>query len=232
MIALNQLSMTYTLDSNQVDVLREADLLIDKGQSVAIVGPSGSGKTTLLLLLAGLERASSGEISIDGVSLADLNADDLADMRRDRLGIIFQSFHLLPSLSALGNVALPLEIAGQANARERALCMLERVGLAQRATHFPAQLSGGEQQRVAIARALVHSPTLLLADEPTGNLDKHTGKKVGDILFELHAKLGSTFIMATHDDLMAQRCDRVLCLDEGKLIEQDAQSYFASGRAN
>jgi putative ABC transport system ATP-binding protein len=207
-------------------VLDTIDLTIDDGESVAIVGPSGSGKTTLLLLLAGLERPDKGEIRIDDIALADLSTDDLADLRRDRLGIVFQSFHLVPSLTALGNVALPLEIAGQTDARERSRKMLDQVGLLRRQAHYPNQLSGGEQQRVAISRALVHSPTLLLADEPTGNLDKQTGEKVGDTLFELHAQLGSTLVMATHDERMARRCKRLLHLDEGKLLEKSADAIF------
>lgn len=226
MIELKRLSMAYNVEGVQLDVLREIGLSIEDGESVAIVGPSGSGKTTLLLLLAGLEQPLAGEILLDHVSLAELDADALADLRRDRLGIIFQSFHLVPSLTALGNVALPLEIAGRADARERSMKMLEQVGLASRQAHYPSQLSGGEQQRVAISRALVHSPTLLLADEPTGNLDKHTGEKVGDILFALHAQVGSTLILATHDERMARRCDRLLHLDEGKLIEKGADAIF------
>jgi putative ABC transport system ATP-binding protein len=226
MISLNNLSMGYALDEVRVEVLNTIDLTIDDGESVAIVGPSGSGKTTLLLLLAGLERPDAGEIRIDDIALADLTTDDLADLRRDRLGIIFQSFHLVPSLTALGNVALPLEIAGQPDARERSRDMLDRVGLLQRQAHYPSQLSGGEQQRVAISRALVHSPSLLLADEPTGNLDKHTGEKVGDTLFELLAQLGSTLVMATHDERMARRCNRLLHLDEGKLAEKSADAIF------
>jgi len=220
MIELEDLTMSYAVDGQAVDVLRGVDLTVAAGESVAVIGPSGSGKTTLLLLLAGLEQPRGGSIRLEGVSMAALDADALADLRRDRVGIVFQSFHLVPSLSALGNVALPLEIAGSAAARERAGRMLERVGLADRAGHYPAQLSGGEQQRVAIARALVHSPALVLADEPTGNLDKRTGERVGDMLFELHDESDSTLVVATHDARMAQRCDRVLQLDEGRLIQQ------------
>lgn len=226
MIELKRLTMTYSLDEEQVNVLRGIDLTIADGESVAIVGPSGSGKTTLLLLLAGLEQPRDGVIYLDGVALAELDADALADMRRDRLGIVFQSFHLIPGLTALGNVALPLEIAGRADARQCARQMLERVGLAQREQHYPSQLSGGEQQRVAIARALVHSPALLLADEPTGNLDKRTGGMVGDTLFDLHEQAGSTLILATHDERMARRCDRLMQLDEGRLFEKQIDAIF------
>jgi putative ABC transport system ATP-binding protein len=220
MIELEDLTMSYAVDGHAVDVLRGIDLAVTTGESVAVIGPSGSGKTTLLLLLAGLEKPRSGSIRLEGVSMAALDADALADLRRDRVGIIFQAFHLVPSLTALGNVALPLEIAGNPAARERAGRTLDRVGLAHRARHYPAQLSGGEQQRVAIARALVHAPALVLADEPTGNLDKRTGERIGDLLFELHDEFDSTLIVATHDARMAQRCDRVLQLDEGLLIEQ------------
>ncbi|MDZ7842625.1 MAG: ABC transporter ATP-binding protein [Gammaproteobacteria bacterium] len=220
MIELEDLNMRYAVDGQAVDVLRGIDLAVAAGESVAVIGPSGSGKTTLLLLLAGLEQPRGGSIRLDGVSMAGLDADALADLRRDRVGIIFQAFHLVPSLTALCNVALPLEIAGSPDARERARQMLDRVGLADRARHYPAQLSGGEQQRVAIARALVHAPALVLADEPTGNLDKRTGEKISDILFELHDESNSTLVVATHDARMAARCDRVLQLDEGRLIQQ------------
>lgn len=219
--------MTYALEEERVEVLRGVDLEIADGESVAVVGPSGSGKTTLLLLLAGLDRPTGGSIELDGVDLGGCDADALADLRRDRLGIVFQSFHLVPGLTALDNVALPLEIAGRRGARERAREMLASVGLAHRERHYPGQLSGGEQQRVAIARALVHSPSLVLADEPTGNLDKHTGVKVGDLLFDLHAEVGSTLVMATHDERMARRCDRVLYLDDGRLVEQGRDALSA-----
>jgi len=228
MISIRALSMTYSLESEAVPVLRDVDLDIDAGESVAIVGPSGSGKTTLLLLLAGLEAPSAGSIKIEGVDIARLAADELADLRRDRLGIIFQSFHLIPSLTALGNVSLPLEIAGDVDAVDKAHAMLDKVGLGHREQHYPAQLSGGEQQRVAIARALVHRPAMLLADEPTGNLDKRTGVTVSDLLFELHDTIGSTLVMVTHDENMASRCDRQLQLDEGKLIDRQASASAAT----
>lgn len=226
MIEVKGLSMAYALEDEQVSVLAGVDLAIASGESVAVVGPSGSGKTTLLLLLAGLEQPRAGSIRLDGVSLAELDADALADLRRDRVGIIFQSFHLVPSLTALGNVALPLEIAGNPDAWARARQMLARVGLAERERHYPVQLSGGEQQRVAIARALVHSPTLVLADEPTGNLDKRTGSQIGDTLFDLHTRVGSTLVVATHDERMARRCDRLLYLDEGRLVEKTGDALL------
>jgi putative ABC transport system ATP-binding protein len=218
LIQLQNLTMSYALEHDRLEVLSGVDLDIADGETVAIIGPSGSGKTTLLLLLAGLEQPQDGSIRLDGLPLQEMDADALADLRRDRLGIVFQSFHLVPSLTALGNVALPLEIAGHDDALERARQMLRRVGLAERQRHYPSQLSGGEQQRVAIARALVHSPGLLLADEPTGNLDLKTGALIIDILFELNQATGSTLVLVTHDEVIARRCQRVLRLQQGKLI--------------
>ena len=227
MIQLQNLSMHYNLEHAQLQVLDASELSVAEGESVAIVGPSGSGKTTLLILLAGLEQAQSGDIRLDGVSLNSLDADALADIRRDKLGIIFQSFHLVQSLSAVGNVALPLEIAGRENAYQQAREMLDRVGLAQREHHYPAQLSGGEQQRVAIARALVHGPKLVLADEPTGNLDVATGARIIDLLFALNADTGFTLVLVTHDDNIAQRCQRVVRLQNGKLVEDSKHAISA-----
>jgi putative ABC transport system ATP-binding protein len=219
MIELHNLGMSYSLEQAQLKVLDGINLSVADGETVAIVGPSGSGKTTLLILLAGLEQPQSGEIRLDGITLNPLDADALADLRRDSLGIIFQSFHLVQSLTALGNVALPLEIAGKENARERAREMLDKVGLAQRQNHYPSQLSGGEQQRVAIARALVHAPKLVLADEPTGNLDIGTGARIIDLLFDLNEDVGSTLVLVTHDDEIARRCQRVVHLHQGRLVE-------------
>ena len=219
MIELQQLSMSYRFEQSQLKVLDGVDLSVADGETLAIVGPSGSGKTTLLILLAGLEQPLGGEIRFDGVALNSLDADAMADIRRDKLGIIFQSFHLVQSLTALGNVALPLEIAGIDNARERASEMLDKVGLAERANHYPTQLSGGEQQRVAIARALVHQPRLVLADEPTGNLDLATGAQIIELLFDLNHAVGSTLVLVTHDNEVARRCQRVVHLHQGKLIE-------------
>ena len=213
--------MSYALESTSVDVLAGIDMKITNGETIAIVGPSGSGKTTLLVLLAGLEKPDAGRIEIDGVDITGLDGDALADIRRDSVGIVFQSFHLVPSLTALGNVALPIEIAGGDDARERALQLLTRVGLADRADHFPSQLSGGEQQRVAIARALVHSPSIVLADEPTGNLDLRTGADIIDLLFRLNAESGSTMIVVTHDNEIARRCQHVYRLNGGRLIEDE-----------
>ena len=227
MIQLNNISMSYALEHGRLEVLSGVDLGIAEGDTVAIVGPSGSGKTTLLVLLAGLEQPAQGSIQMQGRSLSELDDDALADIRRDEIGIIFQSFHLVPSLTALGNVALPLEIAGRQGARSKAQRMLERVGLAGREAHYPSQLSGGEQQRVAIARALVHSPKLLLADEPTGNLDSRTGEKIIDLLFGLNADTGSTLVLVTHDEAIASRCQRAVRLHQGRLVEEGESAVSA-----
>lgn len=219
MIDIHGLSLHYLLGNARIDVLRSVSLSVAAGESVAITGPSGSGKTSLLLVLSGLERPAEGHIRVHGTELGALDADGLADLRRDHIGIVFQSFHLLPSLSALDNVALPLQMAGQRDAHARAAALLERVGLAGRQHHDPSQLSGGEQQRVAIARALVHRPRLLLADEPTGNLDDHTGESIRELLFELNRETGTTLVLVTHDPVFAARCDRVLRLHDGQLHE-------------
>ncbi|MGC1442308.1 MAG: ABC transporter ATP-binding protein [Burkholderiaceae bacterium] len=222
-IETKHLSMSYALAQSQgegqVDVLRDVSIRIVAGTRVAIAGPSGSGKTSLLLLLSGLERPSSGTVLVDRLDLNTLDADGLADMRRERIGIIFQNFHLLPSLNALDNVALALQMSGRRDAKSLAATMLERVGLGTRLDHYPSQLSGGEQQRVAIARALVHRPALLLADEPTGNLDDQTAESVRELLFELNRELGTTLVLVTHDLDFAARCDRVLRLHDGQLHE-------------
>ena len=227
MIQLNNVSMSYGLEHGRLEVLSGVDLVIEAGETVAIVGPSGSGKTTLLVLLAGLEQPAQGSIQLLGRSLGELDDDALADIRRDEVGIVFQSFHLVPSLTALGNVALPLEIAGKPGARSKAQAMLERVGLTGREGHYPSQLSGGEQQRVAIARALVHSPKLLLADEPTGNLDARTGENIIDLLFGLNADSGSTLVLVTHDEAIARRCQRVVRLHQGRLVEEGESAVSA-----
>ena len=216
--------MRYAAGPTPVDAIKDVELEIASGERVAVTGPSGCGKTTLLLLLAGLERPTGGSIHIGGASLLDMDSDALADLRRDRIGIVFQAFHLVPSLVALDNVALPLEIAGKRDARTRAADMLEKVGLSARAHHYPSQLSGGEQQRIAIARALVHRPALILADEPTGNLDDQTGAKVGEVLFERIAASGATLVLVTHDVEFAGNCDRILRLHDGALAEQTRTS--------
>ena len=226
-VDLRQLSFSYDMQDSSLDVLIDVDLQLQQGETVAILGPSGSGKTSLLLLLAGLEQPSSGSILLDNKDLASLDSDALADLRRDSLGIVFQSFHLVPSLTALGNVKLPLEIAERENAHQTAMEMLERVGLAERAGHYPTQLSGGEQQRVAIARALVHQPRLLLADEPTGNLDAKTGERIIELLFGLNRESGSTMILVTHDEAIAAQCQRVFRLKQSKLVEDSPHALPA-----
>jgi len=217
MVRLSKVCMHYMLEQTRVPVLEGVDLVVGRGERIAVTGPSGSGKSTLLLLLAGLERPSSGTVELDGTRLDSLDANGLADLRRDHIGIVFQSFHLVPSLDALENVALPLEIAGRRDARVRAAVLLEAVGLAARQSHHPAQLSGGEQQRVAIARALAHSPKLVLADEPTGSLDDRTGEAVADLLFKLNEREGGTMLLVSHNASLAARCDRVLRLQGGAL---------------
>jgi len=220
MIELNDLSKHYAMGQSDVTVLQDLDLIISTKERVAITGPSGSGKTTLLLILTGLETPSQGKISIAQQSLHEMSSDDRADLRRHYIGIVFQSFHLIPSLTARENVALPIEIAGQSQSRARAMTMLDKVGLASRSDHYPAQLSGGEQQRVAIARALVLEPELIVADEPTGNLDENTGELIMQLLFDLNRDSGSTLLLVTHDSDLAARCDRSLRLHEGKLHPQ------------
>jgi len=227
-IETHQLGLSYPLAHGRVDVLRDVNITIAAGTRVAIAGPSGSGKTSLLLLLSGLERPTEGRVVVDGVDLGTLDADGLADMRRSKVGIVFQSFHLLPSLSALDNAALPLQMAGRREARTLATAMLQRVGLGGRLGHRPSQLSGGEQQRVAIARALVHRPSLLLADEPTGNLDDHTAESVRELLFELNREIGTTLVLVTHDLEFAARCDRVLRLHDGQLHDTPAANKPAN----
>ncbi|MBT1450089.1 ABC transporter ATP-binding protein [Glaciecola sp. XM2] len=219
--------MEYGQEGAPLRVLDNLNFSMQRGDTVAIVGPSGSGKTTLMQLLAALEQPTHGKIELDQQALSGLSVDELADFRRDNMGIVFQSFHLIDSLTALANAALPLDIAGKANASQRAKDMLERVGLAHRISHYPQQLSGGEQQRVAIARALVHEPRLILADEPTGNLDENTGNRVADLLFDLHAQSNATLVLVTHDMRLAQRCKRLFWLESGKLRVEDNSELSA-----
>ena len=216
-VQMHGIHLAYPTESGTVEVLDNASFSVPPGETLAITGPSGSGKTSLLLLLSGLERPNRGEILIGTQRLGDMDANALADWRSEHLGIVFQSFHLLPGLSALGNVSLPLEITGQIDARERARAMLDAVGLGHRLQHYPNQLSGGEQQRVAIARALVHRPRLLLGDEPTGNLDPKTGEKILSLLFDLHQQSQSTLILVTHDERVAERCQHRVRMQGGRL---------------
>lgn len=203
-----------------LSILHGIDLSILKGETVAIVGASGSGKSTLLSLLAGLDTATQGTVLVDDIDLGSLDEEQRAQLRADKIGFIFQSFLLIPSLTALENVMLPAELANQSDAESQARNLLEAVGLGERLTHYPNQLSGGEQQRVAIARAFIGKPSILFADEPTGNLDSKTGAKVEALLFEMNKAQGTTLIMVTHDQTLAKKCDRVLVMNAGRLEEQ------------
>ncbi len=206
-----------------VDILKGVDIQIDAGERVSLVGPSGSGKTSLLMVIAGLEQAQAGTINICGEDLRKLDEDGLALYRRHHVGIVFQDFHLVPTMTALENVALPMEFAGRKDAFERAEAELKAVGLGHRIGHYPGQLSGGEQQRVALARALATDPELLLADEPTGNLDGATGETIIELLFDLAKRKGSTLLLITHDPGLASRCDRSIMLRDGEIVtQQDA----------
>jgi len=226
-VALEQVRLTLTSRAGPVEILRDVSLDVEEGQSLAIVGPSGSGKTSLLMVVAGLERATSGGVRVAGHDLTRLNEDKLALVRGANIGIVFQSFHLVPTMTALENVALPLEFAGDSNAFEIARALLEEVGLAPRVDHFPAQLSGGEQQRVAIARALSRQPKLILADEPTGNLDSQTGKHIIDLLFGLQRRRDATLMLVTHDQRVAAACARTIHMADGR-INNVAEARAAS----
>jgi putative ABC transport system ATP-binding protein len=225
-IRLRNIDLSLGRGAARVHILKGISLSIGRGEAVGLVGPSGSGKSTLLMTMAGLERPDSGEVIVDGVNLSGLDEDALARFRGRKIGIVFQSFHLVPTMTALENVALPLELADEADAFERAQAELRAVGLGDRLHHYPAQLSGGEQQRVAIARALVANPAIVVADEPTGNLDEATGGSIIDLLFALKRDRGSTLILVTHDLELARRCDRVVRLRSGQ-IEADADAVSA-----
>ncbi|TAL76481.1 MAG: ABC transporter ATP-binding protein [Beijerinckiaceae bacterium] len=203
--------------ASRIHILKQISLRIEPGETVALLGPSGSGKSTLLMAMAGLERADSGSIKIEGVALGTMNEDGLARFRGQRIGIVFQSFHLIPTMTALENVAVPLELSGEADAFARAAAELTAVGLKERLKHYPAELSGGEQQRVALARALAPNPSLLIADEPTGNLDEETGRSVVDLMFALRRERGATLVLVTHDIGLAQKCDRTIKLRSGRI---------------
>jgi putative ABC transport system ATP-binding protein len=217
-ILLKDVTLTLPSRAGNVEILKGVDLSVKSGEAIGIVGPSGSGKTSLLMLIAGLERATSGTLEVAGTSLKNKNEDALAAFRRDTMGIIFQSFHLIPTMTALENVAVPLEFRGVANAMGIAEEKLKRVGLGHRLTHYPGQLSGGEQQRVAIARALASGARILLADEPTGNLDQETGEQIIKLLFELRKQEGASLLLITHDRALAERCDRIAEVRDGKII--------------
>jgi putative ABC transport system ATP-binding protein len=218
-VAMRGVDLSLGRGAARVHILRDVALTIGKGEAVGIIGASGSGKSTLLMIMAGLERPDKGEVEVDGVKLGALNEDALARFRGARIGIVFQSFHLIPTMNALENVSAPLELAGVSDASDRARVELEQVGLGARLTHYPAQLSGGEQQRVALARALAPRPSLLIADEPTGNLDEATGRAIIDMMFDLPARRGATLALVTHDSSLAARCDRVIRMRSGRIEE-------------
>jgi putative ABC transport system ATP-binding protein len=214
----HSLSKQVSSPEGTLTILSDVSFAISAGESVAVVGPSGAGKSTLLALLAGLDLPTDGHVVLNKANLSDLDEDGRAQLRAESVGFVFQSFHLVPSLNALENVMLPLELAGQRNARNAALDIVKKVGLAERWSHYPAQLSGGEKQRVAIARAFATEPAVLFADEPTGNLDSRTGANIMDLMFELNRNSSTTLVLVTHDEALAQRCDRILSLDVGKLV--------------
>ncbi|WP_417240115.1 ABC transporter ATP-binding protein [Celeribacter halophilus] len=216
-IATQDIKLSLDGNAGWVDILRGISLEVKRGETLGLVGPSGSGKSSLLMVLGGLERASAGRVSVLGHDLSAMNEDRLARFRRDHMGIVFQSFHLIPTMTALENVAIPLELAGVAEAFDRARAELEAVGLGGRCDHYPAQMSGGEQQRVALARASAPRPEILLADEPTGNLDGSTGEAIMDLLMQLRDRHGATLVMVTHSPELAARCDRVVRLRDGKV---------------
>jgi putative ABC transport system ATP-binding protein len=230
MIDISDLRLSLSSDAGKVNILNGIDLQVAARQSIGIVGPSGSGKTSLMLLIAGLEQASGGAIRLGDAEITKLSEDALALYRRQHIGIVFQAFHLIPTMTALENVATPLELAGNADAMKIAQGALEEVGLGHRLQHYPSQLSGGEQQRVALARAVAPQPEILLADEPTGNLDTETGAKVIDLLFGLQRRRGATLLLITHDRALAQRCDRIIHLADGRIVGEELSDERAAAK--
>jgi putative ABC transport system ATP-binding protein len=218
-IQLENVKLSLPSLAGEVHILRGINLAVKNGESIGVVGPSGGGKSSMMMVIAGLERVTSGTVKTAGFNLSNYNEDKLAEFRRDNVGIVFQNFHLIPTMSAIENISIPMEFAGFDNHHERARQLLEKVGLENRADHYPEQLSGGEQQRVALARAFATKPAILLADEPTGNLDQKTGKKVMDLIFELHGDSNTTMLLISHDPVLANRCDRIISLADGKIIE-------------
>jgi putative ABC transport system ATP-binding protein len=232
LVMLEDVHLTLESAAGSVNILRGVSLAIAAGETVSLLGPSGSGKSTVMMVIGGLERPSAGRVWLDGNDLGALNEDALARLRRAQIGIVFQAFHLIPTMTALENVAIPLELGGRRDAFAAAAKGLATVGLGDRLTHYPGQLSGGEQQRVAIARAFIAGPKLLLADEPTGNLDAATGRLVIDCLFENQARHGTTLLLITHDPSVAERCERQVHLLDGRIIEDrpTAPSRIAAAR--
>ncbi|WP_170789771.1 ABC transporter ATP-binding protein [Ruegeria lacuscaerulensis] len=222
-LSLQDAALSLNGNAGRVEILHGITLSVQKGETLGLVGPSGSGKSSLLMLMGGLERATGGKIEALGRELTDLDEDNLARFRRDAMGVVFQNFHLIPTMTALENVATPLELAGHRDAFDRAESELDAVGLSHRRDHYPAQLSGGEQQRVALARASAPRPQILLADEPTGNLDETNGAAIVDLLFDLRDRHGATLVLVTHSHSLARRCDRVVRLRDGRIAEDIQQ---------
>ncbi|MEN9061160.1 MULTISPECIES: ABC transporter ATP-binding protein [Ponticoccus] len=222
-LSLSDVTLRLKGNAGMLDILHGIDLDVQKGETIGLIGPSGSGKSSLLMVMGGLERATSGQVLALGQDLTAMNEDALARFRRDHMGVVFQSFHLIPTMTALENVATPLELAGHRDAFDRARAMLEGVGLAARADHYPSQMSGGEQQRVALARALAPEPDILLADEPTGNLDGANGAAIMDLLLGLSDHHGATLVLVTHAPELAERCDRVVRLRDGRIDGEAAR---------
>jgi putative ABC transport system ATP-binding protein len=223
-IALDDVTLTLASQAGAVNILRGIDLLVRQGETIGVIGPSGSGKSTMMMVIAGLERPTGGHVQVAGCNLSDLDEDGLASFRRENVGIIFQAFHLIPTMTALENVAIPMELARRRDARAEAERLLGLVGLSERLSHYPGQLSGGEQQRVALARAFAGRPRLLLADEPTGNLDLANGQAVIDLLFGLHRETGTTLLLITHDPALAARCQRIVRIKDGRIAGESAGS--------
>jgi putative ABC transport system ATP-binding protein len=220
-ILLDRVALTLSSAAGPVNILHEVSLAVPSGQTVALTGPSGSGKSSLLMVAAGLERPSGGRIKVAGTDITNMGEDAAARFRRGRVGIVFQSFHLIPTMTALENVAVPLELNGTGDAWDRAAAELKSVGLADRGHHYPGQLSGGEQQRVALARALAPRPQILFADEPTGNLDSSNGEAIANLLFALNAERGATLFLVTHEENLARRCQRVVRLESGRIVTDE-----------
>lgn len=231
-IKLTNVSLTLESGAGPVNILKKINFAVEQGQSVGIVGPSGSGKSSLMSLMTGLEQATSGSIEVGGLAFTGASEDDLARHRLKHVGIVMQAFHLIPTMTALENVAVPLELAGVNDAFDLASKELELVGLAQRVEHYPAQLSGGEQQRVALARALAPQPDILFGDEPTGNLDGKTGRAVIDLIFDLARERKSTLVLVTHDPALADRCDRVISMMDGRIVDDTGDTSSVDGDAD
>ncbi len=232
MISLRDVHLTLRSSAGPVDILNGIDLDVAAGTSLSVVGPSGSGKSSLLAIIGGIERPTRGSVEVAGTDLGALDEDGLALFRRKRVGVLFQSFHLIPTMTALENVALPLELSGEADGFERARAGLAEMGLGQRLDHYPGQLSGGEQQRVALARALANEPELLLADEPTGNLDRSTGRQIAELIFAARERHGATLFLITHDPTLASLCDETRAMRDGRLDTGDIEADAFAGAAS